>query len=132
MEHHASQFDAMNTPASFLIVMWVCLALPALLLPGLHGAEEQFRLIAESIEIAERGEVPGYALLVNGKRMSFLSPVGWSVKADAAKKTIQMLPEDLRAGISIKIVLGENGGKPELKAELLRQRSEERRVGKEE
>ena len=119
----------MNRPAPSLIVKSACLALPALFLPGLHGAEEQFRLIAESIEIAERGAVPGYALLVDGKRMSFLSPMGWSVKADAAKKTIQMLPEDLRAGISIKIVLGENGGKPELKAELLRQKVLERYPG---
>src|SRR5439155_4467710 len=129
MEHHASQFDAMNTLASSLIVKLVCIALPALLLPGLHAAEAQFRLIAESIEIAERGKVPGYALLVDGKRMSFMSPVGWSVKSDAGKKTIQRLPADLRAGIRIKIVLEENGGKPELKAGQLRQKVLERYPG---
>src|SRR2546429_3788203 len=44
-----------NTLASSLIVKLGCLALPALLLPGLHGAEGEFRLITESIEIAERG-----------------------------------------------------------------------------
>jgi len=119
----------MNMPASSLIVKLACLALPALLLPALHGAGEQFRLIAESVEIAERGKVPGYALLVDGKRMSFLSPAGWSVKPDAAKKTVQLLPEDLRAGIRIKIVLEENGGKPELKAEQLRQKVLERYPG---
>ena len=80
----------MNTLASSLIVKLVCIALPALLLPGLHAAEAQFRLIAESIEIAERGKVPGYALLVDGKRMSFMSPAGWSVKPDAAKKTVRV------------------------------------------
>ena len=119
----------MNTLASSLIVKLGCLALPALLLPGLHGAEGEFRLIAESIEIAERGKVPGYALLVDGKCMSFMSPAGWSVKPDAAKKTVQLLPEDLRAGIRIKIVLEENGGKPELKAEQLRQKVLERYPG---
>ena len=119
----------MNTPASSLIVKWVCIALPALLLPGLHAAEEQFRLFAESIEIAERGKVPGYALLVDGKRMSFMSPAGWSVKPDAAKKTIQLLPQDLRAGIRIRIVLEENGRKPELKAEQLREKVLERYPG---
>jgi len=119
----------MNTLASSLIVKLGCLALPALLLPGLHGAEGEFRLVTESIEIAERGKVPGYALLVDGKRMSFLSPAGWSVKPDAAKKTIQLLPEDLRAGIRIRILLEKNGGKPELKAEQLRQKVLERYPG---
>src|SRR5256886_9814364 len=119
----------MNTPASSLIVKLGCLAFPALLLPALHGAGEQFRLIAESIEIAERGKVPGYALLVDGKRMSFMSPAGWSVKPDAAKKTIQLLPQDLRAGIRIRIVLEENGRKPELKAEKLREKVLERYPG---
>ena len=119
----------MNTLASSLIVKLGCLALPALLLPGLHGAEGEFRLITESIEIAERGKVPGYAMLVDGKRMSFMSPAGWSAKPDAAKKTVQLLPQDLRAGIRIKIVLEENGGKPELKAEQLRQKVLERYPG---
>ena len=119
----------MKTPASMLVVKLACLAWLAVLLPRLYGAEEQFRVFTESIEIAERGQVPGYALFVDDKRMSFLSPARWSVKPEPAKRTVHLLPEDLRAGISFKIVLGENGGKPELKAELLRQKVLERYPG---
>src|SRR5439155_14931036 len=97
MDYHTGQFNAMKAPASMLVVKLACLAWLAVLLPRLYGAEEQFRVFTESIEIAERGQVPGYALFVDDKRMSFLSPARWSVKLDAAKRTVHLLPEDLRA-----------------------------------
>jgi len=85
-------------------------------------AAEDFRLFTEKILGAEDNEVIRYVLLAEGQRFSFLPPAGWSVKADKTKRTITLLPQDLKAGITMKIDQESNDGAPGLNVALLRER----------
>ncbi|PYL01532.1 MAG: hypothetical protein DME19_01345 [Verrucomicrobia bacterium] len=111
-----------------LFLKWTlfCLACLAGPWPKAVGAEEEFRLVTETLEIPERGVVTVYVLLAEGHRFSFLPPTRWSVRPDAPKKAVHLLPEDLRAGISFKIQAGQNGAKPELNPRQLREQLLER------
>jgi len=105
------------------------LIVPAILLPNLLGAEDGFRLFTKPLEIPERGEVTSCVVIAGGKRFSFVPPERWSMKPDAVKKTVNLLPEDFGAGIRFKILPGQNEEQPELKAEQLRQQILERFPG---
>ena len=108
----------MKAPLKWTLFCLACLAGPG---PRAVGAEEEFRLLTEALEIPERGVVTVYVLLAEGHRFSFLPPARWSVRPDAPKKAVHLLPEDLRAGISFKIQAGRRvtSGAVEVREQLL-------------
>jgi len=59
-------------------------------------------------------------LLDEGRRFEFIPPHDWSVKPDAGQKSIRLIPEDLNAGIRVKISYAEEEEKAELNSEALR------------
>jgi len=96
--------------------------------PSLCGAGV-FHLFTETIRGAEENEVIRYVLLAGGQKFSFVPPANWSVKADVVKRTITLLPQNLKAGITVRFSQESDGGTPELNAEALRERIQERYPG---
>jgi len=90
---------------------------------------DDFRLFTETARGAEQSVMTNCVLIAEGRRFVFVPPPKWSVRPDAENKTIHLLPEDLRAGISFKITLEQNTAQPELKPEELRREILERYPG---
>ena len=103
-------------------------ALAFVVTPTLAVADD-FRLFTETVRVPDLGQATNYVLITEGRRFVFVPPPKWSVKSDSENKTIQLLPEDLRAGINFKIKLEQNSEKPELKPEQLREEILERYPG---
>ena len=114
-------------PRGTLTALWVFCA-AAVSVESLPAAED-FHLFTEKFLGAEDNEVTRYVLRFNEQRFSFIPPPGWSVKSDAAKRTISVLPEDLKAGITVKFEQESDGAAPELNTIELRKRIEERYPG---
>ena len=68
-------------------------------------------------------------LLAGGQKFSFMPPANWSVKADAVKRSITLLPQNLKAGITVRFNQKSDGRTPELNAAELRERIQERYPG---
>ena len=100
--------------------MGLLAALAFVVTPTLAVADD-FRLFTETVRVPDLGQATNYVLVAEGRRFVFVPPPKWSVRPDAENKTIHLLPEDLRAGISFKITLEQNTAQAELKPEELRQ-----------
>ena len=103
-------------------------ALAFFVAPTLAVADD-FRLFTETVRGAEQVVMTNYVLIIEEWRFVFVPPPKWSVKSDSENKTVHLLPEDLRAGISFKITLEQNTAQPELKPQELRQEILERYAG---
>jgi hypothetical protein len=117
----AARLDAMK-PFSLCFRRWWsagCLVIPCL--GGLQAAET-FRIYTEPLKIPERGEVTDCVLWLAGRRFDFIPPPHWSVKPAAGQAGVNLVREDLSAGIRVRIRLAKGAEKPELKGETLRQR----------
>jgi hypothetical protein len=93
-----------------------------------HAAQD-FRLFTEEIRDAEENKMARYVLLADDKRFTFIPPARWNVKADRTKRTITLLPQDLKAGVTMRFNQEPGGGTPELKTAELRERIQERYPG---
>ena len=103
-------------------------ALAFFVAPTLAVADD-FRLFTETVRGAEQVVMTNYVLIIEEWRFVFVQPPKWSVRPEAENKTVHLLPEDLRAGISFKITLEQNTAQPELKPQELRQEILERYAG---
>jgi hypothetical protein len=80
-----------------------------------------FRLYSETTLITEVGAVTNYSLIGEGRKFSFIPPAGWSVEPDPSGQTIRLIPQNLKAGITLRIKMTEEGGRPGLDADKLRE-----------
>jgi hypothetical protein len=92
-------------------------------------AAEGFRPFTEVIPTAEGYKSTRCVWMENGKKFSFIPPNRWSVKVDGAKKTIHLVPQDLKAGLTLRIVPEPAEAVPELNPEALRERILEKYPG---
>jgi len=83
---------------------------------------ENFRFFPQPVEIPERGEVISYVLLLGTNRFSFLPPPNWQLKYEAAERKAVLIPRDLAASMTLKIVLTNQPGAEPLAPEPLRLR----------
>ncbi len=128
LEYRAGQLDTMKGHYLCTRALMGLAALAFFMAPALALADD-FRLFTETVRVPDLGQVTNYVLATEGRRFVFAPPPKWSVRPDAENKTIHLLPEDLRAGISFKITLEQNTAQPELKPEELRQEILERYPG---
>ncbi|HXT42099.1 MAG TPA: hypothetical protein VN887_18975 [Candidatus Angelobacter sp.] len=105
-------------PLVFTIRRW---GLATVLCLVAHSSAAGLRLSSETTYIAEVGLVTNYSLTGERRRLSFIPPPGWSVKPDASGKTIQLIPQNLNAGITLRITLAEEKGRPSLDPNKLRE-----------
>jgi len=73
-----------------------CLAAPV--------ATNEFRLYTRPLVIPERSPLNSYVLQTSTARFSFLPPMNWAVKENAAKKEVVMMARNLITSIRFKIV----------------------------
>lgn len=116
MGHHSGKLDPVKHFA-FTIRRWALAT--ALCLVG-HASAAGLRLYSETTFIAEVGAVTNYSLVGEGRKLSFIPPPGWSVKPDTSGQTIRLIPQNLNAGITLRITLAEERGRPALDADQLR------------
>jgi hypothetical protein len=91
-----------------------------------YAGADGFRLYTETTIVSEVGPVTNYSLIGDGRKFSFIPPAGWSVKLDPTGQTIRLIPQNLKAGITLRITRVEESGRPALEVEGLRQSVMER------
>jgi hypothetical protein len=80
----------------------ICLAVVAA--GSIAHAAGGFQFFSRLISIPERGEVPGYVLVLGGDRFSFIPPSGWQLKYEANQQALMLTAPDFAASVSVRIL----------------------------
>ena len=67
------------------------------------AAADTPKMFATRVEIAERGEVPGYLCVVGTNKFSFITPTGWKPEAKLDRREVIFISPGLDASLTLKL-----------------------------
>ncbi len=102
---------------------WVAFSVAVML-----SAADAPKMFATRIEIAERGDVPGYLFVMGTNKYTFMTPPGWKPEGKIDRREVIFISADLDSSLTLKITDVQQRSPEETRASVQQQFPDARMV----